>query len=372
MYNFPEAKLGSDFAKDKLAEFKGLIETGISFTVVSMPGVGVSYFLKYLAMQDMPIYFLHIDLYNLPSLSQHEFYRMFLTELGGKPGPKTDEQVFLETKIILKKLTSVNKKIVIIFSRFDALKKAFDANFLSNLQSLATIESGKIVLIFTSTKPLDEIVPQAIKGGNVPFYSRILYFKPYLKLDLKKLISLEHKIDAHPNLDELIKESGGHNQLLHIFLNSHKQQNLLLDKFVKLQLKDLLDYLNYSQKKDAQKIALGKTVEEVDEYLLGTGFVEQTKSGYQLFSPLLAEYIKTNLPVKLPVKESNLFKLLRKNIGQTVSKDEIFTEIWGENSEASNWALDALIYRLRKHPFMKANGYIIESQKKVGYTLIQT
>lgn len=79
------------------------------------------------------------------------------------------------------------------------------------------------------------------------------------------------------------------------------------------------------------------------------------------------------MPVRLPVKESKLFKLLRKNLGNTVSKDEIFIEIWNENSEeATDWALDALIYRLRKHPFMITNGYIIESHKKIGYTLIQT
>ena len=67
-------------------------------------------------------------------------------------------------------------------------------------------------------------------------------------------------------------------------------------------------------------------------------------------------------------------------MGSVVSKDEIFAQVWPEKSEdvtgksdlPTDWALDALIYRLRKHPFMKANNYIIESQKKVGYTLIQT
>lgn len=83
-------------------------------------------------------------------------------------------------------------------------------------------------------------------------------------------------------------------------------------------------------------------------------------------------------------------------MGKTVIKDEIFAEVWpahnvlpettaslqagsrseaggGENYEgATDWALDALIYRLRNSTFMKSHGYIIESHKKVGYTLIQT
>ncbi len=368
-YNFQESKLGPDFAKEKLADFKKLINSSQSFTVVSMPGVGVSYFLKYLVSQDFA-YFVYVDLYNLPSLNLHEFYRMFLRDLGGNPSGKSDEQVFIDTKEILKKLTTNYEKIVVTFSRFDSLKKAFDKNFLSNLQSLTTL-SAKIMLIFTSIKPLDELTPEAVSGGNLAFYSKILYFKPYSGTDLKKLFALDHTLKAHPNIDQLIESSGGHNQLLHIFLNSHKQNNLLLDKFVRLQLKDLYDYLDYAQKKQVQKIALGKSVEEVDEYLLGVGYVIQDKTQTRLFSPLLAEYIKTNLPHKLPAKEAKLFKLLRNNMGKVVAKDEIFQSVWGESQDATDWALDALIYRLRNSQFMKSHGYVIESHKKVGYTLIQ-
>lgn len=351
----------------KLAEFKKLIDQGISFVAMSMPGVGASYFLKYLASQKFA-YFIYVDFYALPTLSQHEFYRMFLKDLGGKPGPKTDEQVFLDTKQILKNLSEHNDKIVIIFSRFDQLKNDFDANFLSNLQSLTTIQPNKIVLIFTSIKPLEEIAPDAITGGNLTFYSKILYFKPYSAMDLKKLLKLERTL-PFKDLDKLIELSGGHNQLLHILLNSQKQQNLLLDRFVKMQMKELVDYLDYQQRKQIQKIALGKQIEEVDEYLLGVGMIKNGK----LFTPLLADYIKQNMPVKLPVKEARLFKLLRNNMGKTVPKDEIFQAVWENDSEnATDWALDALIYRLRNHPFIKSQGYIIESHKKVGYALVQS
>ena len=375
MYNFEEAKLGVDFAKEKLKDFKDLIDRSQSFTVVSLPGVGVSYFLKYLVSLDFA-HFLYIDLYNLPTLNQHEFYRMFLRDLGGNPDKKSDEQVFIEAKGILKKLSTKHPKIVIVFSRFDSLRKDFDKDFLSHLQSLTTL--GKIMLIFTAIKPLDELTPEAVSGGNLAFYSKILYFKPYLASDLKKLFALEHTPKAHLNIDELIAASGGHNQLLHIFLNSHKQQNLLLDKFVKLQLKDLYDYLDYQQKKQVARIASHperlKGVEgSIDEYLLGVGYITLDKNGPRLFSPLLEQYIKTNLPNKLPPKESRLFKLLRKNIGRVVSKDEIFAEVWGEDTNsATDWALDALIYRLRNSNFIKSQGYIIESQKKIGYSLVST
>lgn len=397
MYNFQEKGLGPTFAKEKMADFKRLIEASQSFTVVSMPGVGVSYFLKYLTSKSKVLqasskiintaseagpYFVHVDLYNLPTLNQHEFYRMFLRDLAGNPDGKSDEQVFLETKEIIKKMVQKNEKVVIIFSRFDQLRKDFDENFLSNLQSLTTLAPNKIMLIFTAIKPLYELTPDAVSGGNLPFYSKILYFKPYSNEDLKKLFLLEHTQKAHPNLDEVSKLSGGHIQLLNIFMNSQKANNLLLDKFVTLQLKDLYNYLDYQQKKDVQRIALGKTTAEVDEYLLGVGYAQSTSEvkkmqlhlggvKFRLFSPVLAEYIKTNLPSKLPVKEATLFRLLRNNMSKVVSKDEIFANVWQESDEATDWALDALIYRLRNSQFMKTHGYAIESHKKVGYTLIQ-
>ncbi|GEM_PF-1392998 len=383
-YNFPEARLDPGFAKENLKNFRQLIDAALSFVVISMPGVGVSYFLKYLATQDFA-HFIHVDLYLLPTLTQHEIYRLLLTEVGGNPKSKTDNQLLQETKEILKKLSEKRERIVLIFSRFDQLKKQFDWNFLSNIQSLTQVSPGKIVLIFTSIKPLHDTTPDAVSGGNLNFYSENLYFKPYSKTDLEALLKIESgKAISKASLDKLLELSGGHNQLLHIMLSSQKQQNLLLDQFVKLQMKELVDYLDYHQRKQVQKIALGKTVDEIDEYLLGVGLVKKTGSTYQLFTPLLAEYIKTSIPVKLPVKEAKLFKLLRANMSRTVSKDEIFATVWpariatrsvagGEDEEgATDWALDALIYRLRKHPFMKANNFVIESHKKVGYTLIQT
>jgi len=383
-YNFKEATLDPDFASESLKNFKELLEAALSFVVISMPGVGVSYFLKYLATKDFARFF-HIDLYALPTLTQHEFYKLLLTELGGKSGLKTDESLLIETKKILKTFSQKHDKIVLIFSRFDQLKNAFDWNFLSNIQSLATISPGKIVLIFTSIRPLYEIATDALSGGNLNFYSEELYFKPYSKNDLRKILTIEPgRITSKEAMEKLLDLSGGHNQLLHILLSSQKQQNLSLDQFVKLQMKELVAYLPYQQRKQIQKIALGKKLEEVDDYLLGVGLVKKSGSTFELFSPLLSEYIRLNLPVKLPLKEAKLFKLLRRNIGNVVTKEELFAEVWPARNasqsdaggdeiddNATDWALDALIYRLRKHPFIKSNGYIIESHKKVGYTLIQ-
>ena len=195
-----------------------------------------------------------------------------------------------------------------------------------------------------------------------------MYFKPYTKEDLKKLLKVgPEQLPKPEELERLLDLSGGHNQLFRILLNSHKQQNLLLDQFVKVQLKGLVDYLDYQQRKTLQKIALGKKVEDIDDYLLGVGMVTHNTT----FTPLLSDYIKQNMPARLPPKEAKIFKILRNNLGRIVSKDEIFDSVWEEGDKATDWALDALIYRLRKHSFITSHGYIIESHKKVGYSLIQ-
>lgn len=377
--NFKEKQLGSDFAPETLKRVKEYISRGTSFVLMSMPGVGASYFLKYLATLQFA-HFIHVDFYELPNLTQHEFYKLLLFRLGEKPKNESDEQLFIKAKSLLYSLSkkyeqssSGNKKIVLIFNRFDQLAKEFDWNFLSNIQSLSTLAPGKIVLIFTSTKPLIELTPEALEGGNLTFYSKLLYFKPYTKSELKKLLKIEPQEPAEgADVEKLIELSGGHNQLFRILLNSQKQQNPSLDQFVKTQMKGLIDYLDYGQKKQIQKIALGKKVDEVDDYLLGVGMVKQSGEKYSLFTPLLSEYIKTTLPVKLPPKEAKIFKLLRNNLGKVVLKDEIFASVWPDSDLPTDWALDALIYRLRKHPYITSHGYIIESNKKVGYLLVQT
>lgn len=371
-YQFSESRLPEDFAKENMDKMKHLIDSSYSFTTLAMPGMGVSYLLRFLATRDFAN-FIHVDLYSLSNLTKHEFFRLLLHELGGKSRDKTDLEMLTECKKTLSDTAKKHPKIVLIFNRFDQLKKEFDETFFANLRALRDCAPGKIVLLFTAIKPLYETSPKAIGGANLNIFSKHLYLKPYSKYDLQQLlkITLTHKIPAI-QLSKLIELSGGHSQLLHILINSEKKPNPLLDHFVKLQMKELLDYLNYPQKKQVKKIALRKTAGEIDDYLLGVGMVKKVKSGHTLFSSLLTEYIKSNLQLRLPVKEARLFRVLRNNFGKTVSYEEIFEYVWEEDLEnATNWALDSLIYRLRKNPGFISFGYAIENHKKVGYILLQ-
>lgn len=372
MYNFKEVQLPAGFAAAKMSQIKQLINTSTSFTLLGLPGVGVSYVLRYLATTNLA-HFVFVDSFALTTLSQAEYLALLLHELGGDPKHQTEQQIYEGCKEKLKLFSQKNNKIVIVFNRFDQLFTVPDQSselFMGNLRSLETVAPEKIIMIFTSNKPLYELCPKALLGANISFYSQLLYFGIYKNKDLIDLLGITTNIEF-PNIkaDKSLKLAGGHNQLLQILLTS-ESQDPLQDHFVKLQLREIYDILNSSNKKIVQQIAQGKSPKMVDPYLFKLGIVRETAKGYELFSPLFARYINSCVPVKIPAKEGKLFKLLQKNLGQIVSKDEIFDYVWGDNPDvASDWALNALIYRLKKNPSFLASGYMIENHKKTGYSL---
>ena len=304
---FKEAKLDLDFAKLTTLEAKKLVNSSTSFTVVGMPGMGISMFLRYLACNLGGCNVIHIDINELKRPSKEEFLQ--LKEL--------------------KNLESVVKKYsrsIIIFNRFDNLQP-FDKQFFGNLRSLRDIDKEKIVMIFSANKPLIKINPDALSGGNLNMFSKSLFLQ-YSDKDLEALLKLNSpNLLKHKGLRKFLKLAGGHYQLLQLLLKGDEDA-------VSLQLKEIYENLDYKERKFLQKH-------------LNTSF-----------SPLFADYIKSVMRLRLPVKEAALFKLLKGKLGKLVTKDEIFEYLW-EDEVGSDWALNALIYRLRKNPTFVASGYII-------------
>ncbi|MBI2595637.1 helix-turn-helix domain-containing protein [Candidatus Daviesbacteria bacterium] len=383
--SFKEAKLGPKFCREDIKKIRQLIENSTTFSVCGMPSMGISIFLRFLATQKFA-YFVHVDINELPKLSRSELFKLLRKQLRHP----------------LEELAQKHRRIVIIFNRFDRLKKEFNEDFFSNLRSLRDIDKEKIVMVFAANRPLleqsffsnlrslrdidkEKIVmvfaanrplleqsPKALSGGNLNMYSKTFYLKPYSKEDLKKLTGLNApKFLKHQDFDRALELSGGHYQLLQLLLKSDcLHENPLQDKAIKFQLKDLYKYLKYPQRKLLQKTALGKKVKTPEKYLLDTGFVKKTGGKLEVFTTLLADFIKSGARVRLPFQESRLFALLKSRAGKTVTKDEIFEALW-KNGEGSDWALNALIYRIRKNPAFVSLGYIIENQKKSGYSLIR-
>lgn len=370
-YKFKEGQLDPKFCRENFGKISDLIDSGITFTTIAMTGVGVSFLLRFLAMK-YPAYFIFVDMYTLANLTKEDFYKALLKEMGQETEKENEQELLDLCRKRLEELVRKHNKIVIVFNRFDQLEKEFDKNFFANLRTLRNVDPHRIVVILTSIKPLYEIAPEAISGTNLNLVSKYIYLKPYSSEDMEKLLKIKLLTPAErKRQDTLLKLSGGHSQLYQILAKSEKGENLLLDHFVKLQMREIYESLNYRQKKQLQKIASGKVLDNIDEYLSNVGMVIKKNRGYEIFSPLLSEYIQSASPLKLPVKEAKLFRLLRHNQGVLVSKENIFNAVWEDSSEVSDWALDALIYRLRKNPGFISSGYGIESHKKLGYMLVK-
>jgi len=368
-YNFLEKKLPEGFATEKVSAMRELIEQGETFTVLGMPGEGVSTFLRFFALQSFAK-FAFIDIYDLVTLSKLEYMRQILRNLGATDLPLDEQEVMDEIKAKLFELSEGDKKVVIICNRFDQMSEKIDRNFLANLYQLSKVAPKKIVFIFTANIPLSELCPDAVSGYNLTFYSNSYYFGRYEAKDLKEMIKLNFStVSDSKKLDNSLRLGNGHYQLTGMVLKSESHENPLLDKIVRLALSEIYESLSQHRKSIVQRIAQGKKILEVDPYLNRIGIIDEN---HHLFSPLLSEFIQSYIAFKLPVKERKLFKLLRKNEGEVVTKEEIFDYIWQEQSEnATDWALNALVYRLRKNPQLKTNGYKVISLKKQGYSLIK-
>jgi len=349
-------QLPPNFRQKDIQKIRELVEQSTSFTVIGMPGMGISTFLKFLISHDFA-YFVHVDLYELPKLDKASLFKLLAQSLGVTP-KNIKQKLFI--------LSQKYARVVIVFNRFDQLKDEFDESLFSNLRSLTEIDKEKIVMIFSSNKPLYKWNPNAFERTNLDLFAKNFFLKPYSSDELKILLN---KKDL---LDKYLKLSGGHFQLLQLLCKSERRSSYLSDYFINLQVRRIYEEcLDHKQKQIVQKIALGKKLKNIDKYLTDIGIVNKSQKNYSLFSPLLSDYIKSVTVTSLTQTENKLLKLLENQKGEIVSKENIFEALWPEVDKQSDWALNALIYRLRKNQAFKNIGYTIQNIKKQGYRLIE-
>lgn len=363
--NFKERNLPKDFAQEKMHDIQKFLDESLTFTLVGIPSVGVSLFLKFLASH-LDVFVVYLDTYSILEPTRHGFYLLFADALGIEvTATLSDQEILIRCKETLSTLVKIHGKVVLIFNRFELLEKELTAQFLGSLRLLPHGLGGSVSMIFALTKPFEDISLESLSGGNADVFTRYYYFKPYSPKDLLSLLQL-HNPDLTPS-QKALEQSGGHFQLFQLLLKTEKGKvDPLREPFIRLLMKEIYESLSYEQRKQVQKIAQGKT-REIDDYLYKVGLIFPEK---QFFSPLFQQYVLSQISLKLPKKESLLFIILKRAKGEVVSKETIFREIWQEHrEEATDWALDSLIYRLRHNPTFRQSGYVLESYKKQGYIL---
>jgi hypothetical protein len=366
--------LGNKFYSNTTQEAINLVKSSTSFSAIGVSDFGRTVFLKHLSNLPLNNKFIFVDIYDLASYSRIEFFKLLLKQLGSREQKFNNElEVVAKCREQIAILLKKEEKLVIIINRLDLVSFKFSRDFFDNFRSLRMVDSRRIIFIFGVCSPIHTLASTTLLGTDILLYSQIHYLPLYSKEDLKIMANTYGPyVSEKEILNQAAELSGGHFQLFQLLLKNNLQKNLLQDDFIKLAIKNLLRHLNHSQIKILERVAAEKEKVVDDPYLLSTRMVQKDGQKLRLFSPLVKEYLLTNIKTKLPVKENKLFILLKNNFGKMVTRDEIFAGVWEKDpDDATDWALDALAYRLRKNPAFKNMGYILENHKKQGYTLIK-
>lgn len=359
---YADHPFSSKFCADLVDSCLRDIDSSGSVNLVAMPGAGVTFFVRQLAYRS-PDEFISINSFEMHDFSKAALYNQLSRKLGLDPAP-ADHVDLQAIGNALKQRASANNKVVLVFNRFDRLGPILDQSFYENLHFLREVAGGKLVMMFVTAEPVIEFASQGLQD-LMRLIDAVVYFPGYQAKDLREIIKSSGAEDIEQKALEL---SGGHHALMQILMRCQNLDNALSDPMVELLVKDIYFGLSPKRRRDVDAVASGRS-KAVDPFLTNLGYIVG-KGKAATFTPLLAEYAQRQSQEHLPVRERRLLSLLKRNTGRVVTKQDIFDAVWKESDGiATDWALNALVYRLRRHPAFNSQRYTIESHKKQGYIL---
>src|SRR5438094_633926 len=144
MNNNSVSKKG-DFCPEEIAQMKRFIDDSKTTTVIGMPGIGISLFLKYLSSQPFGK-FIYLDAFKLPHPTSKELFHALLKELEVKPS-NYEKDWLTQCQNKIETIIKSQEKVIICFPGFDQFKKSFTKEFFDQLRALRNIDSKNIVCI---------------------------------------------------------------------------------------------------------------------------------------------------------------------------------------------------------------------------------
>lgn len=356
-----------EFAQELVNVCRHLIECSSSLSLLSMPGVGVSFFIRRLANEDIGRV-IFMNSYELYQMNMTEVYRLLATGLG------IEQRGRVVAEDVIKKLEEIcrtEERVVIVFNRFDHLKKLYSHTFFDLLRRIRDVDRNKVVMIFASTRPVYELAMPYL-ADSYSLFTKLVYLPPYSHRDMEYLAGLDQSyrlVDAEVRV-EAERLSGGHHALWQTLLRCQNLDNPIGDPMVRALMERIVSGVGVSHKRMLKRMMRNVEGSE-DEVVVGLGLLRREKNEWVPFTPLLTDFLRQDQPKTLPVKEKRLLTLLKRNLNEVVNKEEIVEFVWrGELPGVSDWALNALVYRLRRHPGFSDLGYEIQSIKKQGYRLV--
>jgi hypothetical protein len=397
-----------------------------SVSLIGMKRVGISNFLRFFINhpQTKPTYlkndqhlFIVVDLNNLVEINLYAFWMLTLKrivdaiEVGAFSAEikKQTQATFIQSiqlgdffftlesvRKLIRLLVNQDKYVTIFFVRFDRLQEAVTTEFFANIQSLK--ENGDhLSYVFTSFRPLHEIVPTVFTRAALSGFSEEMFLQPAVT-EMKSILSTfqeRYKLDLSPKVAQTVLQlSGGHVQYLHLMLI--KLKNEKIDEAV-LASEVLLQNL-FAQDEEIHFLSeeLFSSLTPVEQDILtNAGHEPPTKQeltaarylwdtgvclphSTSLFNPLFCAYLQEvkNRQRHSPdftKKENLLFSLLQSNEGKLVERDTIIEAVWPDEVElgVSDWSIDRLVSRVRVKLKNQNSDYRILTVITRGYKLVK-
>jgi hypothetical protein len=416
------------FRKQQAAELGHEIKNRHSVILVGMKRVGISNFLRFFIyqqkiqetfVQDKKKHlFIPVDLNDMVEREIFPFwiltFKRIVDAISTTTLPsetkKEIEELFLNSIqindqfMMIENIRKTITKIIdhgflptIFLIRFDRMQQVASENFFANLKGLHDSMHSQLTFVITCFRPLEDLIPK-LKKTFLSSFTKPMFLSPASIEDQEVLLDtfqvrygLKLSKAQKTQLFELV---GGHIRFLQLSLiilnENHKlpfdrvTASLSEDERIILQSEELWESLNQEEQTLLKKLVEGAASNaeiEKQKYLLETGFIRKNKSGYQLFTQFLENYIKQHTsPLSKPEntleftkKELALFTFLQKNLNEVCERDQIIEAVWTDEEEAlevSDWAMDRLVARVRAKLKKQKSTQEILTIRTRGYKLI--
>lgn len=419
------------FRNDLTKELINHLEKRNSVVFIGMRRVGISNFLRFFLYHKTirnkfsgtkKHLFIAVDLNDLIERTASNFWVLTLKRIldcveSGDFNPKVKkyiENLFLDgigsknTFILIENIKKALSKIIsegfyptIFFIRFDRISESASAEFFANLEGIKDSTNHKLSFVFTTSRGLNSISPKVFSHTSLSLAWSQIFLKPANETDSKIVCDAylnRYNLQIPISMEsELLKLSGGYIQYLQLALISLNEPEVQIKKIkdllqflndderIKLQSEELWEGLTEQEKQTMLKVLKNQYPDQNDikesKYLIDSGFIISSKSGFKIFSPIFENFLKTksareqgsNGKAELSKKEHLLFSYLKQNLGEICEREAIIEAVWPEEEAlgVSDWAIDRLVARLRKK--IKEEGeFEIVTIKTRGFKLINS
>jgi DNA-binding winged helix-turn-helix (wHTH) protein len=280
-----------------------------------------------------------------------------------------------------------NLHIILLFERLELYIPMLTDDFFVHLRSLRDTAKYKFSVVFSLTRPLEDLVETNMLTDFYEFFAGKSVFLsladlPGIKFRIEYLQKLLGRSLGETCINDLIQITGGHGKLTRLAVeallanekeitsNERLTEYLLSEKSVTSGLREIWDFLTPFEKSCFQQICNKQACDNIS-FLEQVGLIKNGESTILLLSSYV---IKNNtnsekekvtydpalnlikkgsqiISEQLTSSEFRLFRFLIENPGKILTREEIITSVWKDMATTegvTDQALDQLIFRLRK------------------------